>query len=261
MLDIDLFTILAEIINFLVLAVALYFILFKPIVKRMDENAKRREELLTTAEGMKQQAEEHLVLIENRLNNLDKEIETHLEEAQTQMQAESEALLEATQKEAESILIEAEKEIAKLQQQEINEFHDELVDGILNISRQVLTQTTPAEVHDNLVNELIEKIWDMGKEDMHQVRTVRDSLTDRVPTVHVKSAKALSPDQQRALVRPVSALADRNVNMEIDIDPELISGIQVRVGDLIVTNNLAMELNKLKTDIEKSIDESLQHEA
>ena len=133
------------------------------------------------------------------------------------------------------------------------------MNGILNISKQVLTQTTPAEVHDNLVNELIEKIWDMGKQDMHQVRTVRDSLTERTPTVRVASAKALTPDQQRALIRPVSALADRNVNMEIDVDPDLISGIRVHLGDLIVTNNLAVELNNLKTDIAKLIDESLQH--
>lgn len=259
MLDIDLFTVVAEIINFLVLAVALYFILFKPIVKRMDENAKRRAELLTTAEEMNQQAEDNLALILGRLDNLDKEIEVHLENAKSLMQAESEALLDATKTEAESILIDAEKEVVKLQQQGIEDFHEKLVNGILNISKQVLTQTTPAEVHDNLVNELIEKIWDMGKQDMHQVRTVRDSLTERTPTVRVASAKALTPDQQRALIRPVSALADRNVNMEIDVDPDLISGIRVHLGDLIVTNNLAVELNNLKTDIAKLIDESLQH--
>ena len=259
MLDIDMFTVVAEIINFLVLAVALYFILFKPIVKRMDENAKRRAELLTTAEEMNQQAEDNLALIVGRLDNLDKEIEVHLENAKSLMQAESEALLDATKTEAESILIDAEKEVVKLQQQGIEDFHEKLVNGILNISKQVLTQTTPAEVHDNLVNELIEKIWDMGKQDMHQVRTVRDSLTERTPTVRVASAKALTPDQQRALIRPVSALADRNVNMEIDVDPDLISGIRVHLGDLIVTNNLAVELNNLKTDIAKLIDESLQH--
>ena len=259
MLNIDLFTVVAEIINFLVLAVALYFILFKPIVKRMDENAKRRAELLTTAEEMNQQAEDNLALILGRLDNLDKEIEVHLENAKSLMQAESEALLDATKTEAESILIDAEKEVVKLQQQGIEDFHEKLVNGILNISKHVLTQTTPAEVHDNLVNELIEKIWDMGKQDMHQVRTVRDSLTERTPTVRVASAKALTPDQQRALIRPVSALADRNVNMEIDVDPDLISGIRVHLGDLIVTNNLAVELNNLKTDIAKLIDESLQH--
>jgi F-type H+-transporting ATPase subunit b len=261
MLDIDLVTILAEIFNFLVLAVALYFILFKPIVKRMDENAKRRASLLTMAEEKEKQAREKLTVIEERLENLDQEIEVHLEKAQAQMQVESEVLLGATQKEAEKILVEAEKEAAKLQQQEIEEFHNDLVDSILSISSQVLTRTTPDVVHTNLIQELNEKIWDLGKNDMRQVRSVRDSLAERIPTVHVSSAKALSPDQQRALIRTFSALADRNVNMEIEIDPALISGVRVRIGDLIVENSLAMELAALKEDIDQSIDESISNDA
>jgi F-type H+-transporting ATPase subunit b len=261
MLDIDLVTILAEIFNFLVLAVALYYILFKPIVKRMDENAKKRAALLTTAQEKDDQAQKNLSLIEERLENIDKEIEVHLEKAQAQIQAESDVLLEATHKEAEKILLEAEKEAAKLQQQEIEDFHEELVGTILNISKQVLIKTTPALVHDNLVEELVEKIWDLGKGDMRQVRSVRDSLAERIPTVHVATAKALSPDQQRSLIRTFSALADRNVNMEIDIDPELIAGVQVRIGDLIVENTLAMELAETKTDLATTIDESMSNEA
>lgn len=260
MLDIDLVTILAEIFNFLVLAIALYFILFKPIVKRMDENAKKRAALLTTAQEKENQAQEKLTMIEERLENIDREIETHLEKAQEQAQAESEALLEATQKEAENILIEAEKEAAKIQQQEIENFHEDLVSAILTISGQVLSKTTPTEIHDNLVQNLIEEIWDLGKRDMRQVRSVRDSLAERIPTVHVATARALSPDQQRALIRTFSALADRNVNMEIDIDPDLISGIRVRIGDLIVENTLAMELAELKTEVAETIEESVSNE-
>lgn len=261
MLDIDLVNLLAEIFNFLVLAVGLYFILFKPTVKRMEENAKKRAALLTSIEEKEQQAQEMLTLIEERLEKIDQEIEVHLDKAEAQMQTESEALLQATQKEAEKILLEAEREAFKLQQQVIEEFKEEIVTSILNISSQVLSRTTPPVVHDNLVDELNKRIWDLGKSDMRQVRTVRDSLAERIPTVHVTSAKDLSPEQQRALIRTFSALADRNVNMEIEIDPELIAGLRVRIGDLIVENTLAMELSELRVEIVDTIDESMSNEA
>lgn len=260
MLDLDLVTILAEIFNFLVLAVVLYFVLFKPIVKRMEKNAKKRAALIKMAQEKHDEAQEKLDTIEERLDNIDQEIEVHLEKAQAQAQKESEALLEATQKEAEKILLDAEKEVAKLQQQEIDKFHEELVETILNISKQILSKTTPNEVHNRLVEELNEEIWDLGKSDMRQVRTVRDSLAERTPTVHVTSAKELSPDQQRAIIRTFSALADRNINMEIDVDPDLISGVRVRMGDLIVENTLAMELAEVKTDVAESIEESMSNE-
>lgn len=260
MLEINLVTILAEIFNFLILAIALYFILFKPVVKRMDENAKKRAALLITAQEKDDQAQELLTMIEERLENIDKEIEIHLEKAQEHAQAESEALLDATQKEAEKILLEAEQEAAKIQRQEIENFHDDFVNTIMQISGQVLSRTTPPEIHDNLVQGLTEEIWDLGKRDMRQVRTVRDSLAERIPTVHVASAKELTPDQQRALIRTFSALADRNVNMEIDIDPDLISGIRVRIGDLIVENTLAMELAELKNNIDETIAERVSND-
>jgi len=108
-----------------------------------------------------------------------------------------------------------------------------------------------------LSDELNKEIWDMGKSDMPQVRTIRDSLAERTPTVNVVSAKELAAEQQRSLVRTFSALADRNVNMEIEINPELIAGIRIRMGDLVVENNLATELAELKSDVLKSLEESI----
>lgn len=256
MLDIDLVTILAQIFNFLVLAVVLYFLFFKPILKRMEKRAAAKEADLANARQKEQEAEEKLADIEQRLADIDDEIEARLEEAYQKAQEERSSLIEATQIEAERVLRDAEKEASKRQQQEMEELQEKLVDTILDISAQILTKTTPDAVHENLVDDLTSEIWDLGKTDMRQVRTIRESLTERTPTVHVTSAKALSPEQQRSLIRTFSALADSNVNMEIEVEPGLIAGIQVRVGDLVVENTLAMELTELRSEVVNSLEES-----
>jgi F-type H+-transporting ATPase subunit b len=257
MIDIDPVTILAQILNFLVIAVVLYFLLFKPTVKRIEKRSQEKEAILSNAKKKEKEAEDKLVQIEQRLINIDQEIETRLEEAYQQAQEESERLLEETQNEAERILRDAEKEAQKRQRQEFAELEDELVHTILNISAQVLAKTTPDKTHDVLIEQLNKEIWDMGKSDMPQVRTIRDSLSERTATVYVTSAKELAPEQQRNLVRTFNALADRNVNMEIEIDRELIAGIRVRMGDLVVENNLAMELTELKTKVSEALEESI----
>lgn len=256
MLDIDIVTILAQILNFLVIAAVLYFLFFKPILQKMNERAAAKEATLANAKEKEQQAEEKLSKIEQRLSDIDSEIETRLEDAYQKAQEEKESLLEATQSEAERILSEAEKEAAKRQQQEMEELQDKLVDTILDISAQILRKTTPDVVHENLVEDLNSEIWDLGKSDMRQVRTIRESLAERTPTVYVTSARELSPEQQRALIRTFSALADSNVNMEIEVEPELIAGIRVRIGDLVVENTLAMELTELKSEVAESLEES-----
>jgi len=260
MLEIDPVTILAEILNFLILAVALYFLFFKPLTKRMEERTQEKEALLADAREKEKQAEQKLSEVEQRLANIDEEIESRLEKAYQEAQEESQSLLVATQEEAEKILSEAEKEAAKRQQQEMEQLQENLVDTILDISSKILTKTTPQVVHENLIEELTSEIWDLGKSDMRQVRTIRDSLTERTPTVYVSTAKELSPDQQRSLIRTFSALADSNVNMEIDVLPDLIAGIRVRIGDLVVENTLAMELTELKSEVADTLEESIDVE-
>jgi F-type H+-transporting ATPase subunit b len=260
MLDFDWVTILAEVINFLVLAVALYFLLFKPVVKRIKARNEEREALLLEAEQKEAEAAEKLTEINARLTQFDAEIEARLQEAYQQAQADSESLLEATREEARRILDEAEQEAAKRQQQEIDQLQEELVDSILDISGQVLSKAAPDLVHDTFIEDLTKEIWELGKSDMRQVRAIRDSLAERTPTVFVTASRELSPDQQRSLIRTFSALADRNVNMEIKIDPGLIAGIRVRMGDLVVENTLAMELSELKSDVATSLQESIDGE-
>ena len=257
MLNIDLVTISAEIINFLVLAVALYFLLFKPVMKRMKVQAQEKEALLESIREKEALANQGLEEIRARLVNIDSEIEIRLQKAYENAQGESRALLEATESEAERILQEAALEAAKHQQQEVKQLQKELVGSILKISGQVLSKTAPDVVHENLIEDLNKEIWDLGKRDMRQVSTIRDSLSERTPTVNVSAARELTPDQQRSLVRTFSALADSNVSMEIEVDPDLIAGIRVRMGDLVVENSLAMELEELKSDVVASLEESI----
>lgn len=257
MLDLDLVTILAEIFNFLIMAVVLYFLLFKPTVKRIEKHTREKEALLSDAKEKQQQADQRLAEIENRLANIDQEIEERLEIAYQHAEQKNQSLLEATQKEAARILKEANIEAEKRQKQELSALQEDLVETILNISRQILGKSTPEVIHDNLIEELTSEIWDLGKNDMRQVRSIRDSLAERTPTILITSSKELTSDQQRNLIRTFSALADRNINMDIDIDPDLIAGIRVRMGDLVVENTLGMELESLKSDVVDMLEESV----
>jgi F-type H+-transporting ATPase subunit b len=257
MLDIDLVTILAQVLNFLVIAAVLYYLLFKPMIKRMNERAVEKDGLLASIQEKERQAEETLTKIKHRLSDIDAEIEVRLEDAYQKAQEEKEALIEATHEEAERILSEAENEAAKRQLQEMEELEENLVETILNISAKILSKTTPKVVHEELIEELNSEIWDLGKNDMRQVRAIRESLAEKTPTVYVTSAKELSPEQQRSLIRTFSALADSNVNMEIEIEAGLIAGLRVRIGDLVVENTLAMELTELKTEVIKTLEEGI----
>jgi F0F1-type ATP synthase delta subunit len=50
-------------------------------------------------------------------------------------------------------------------------------------------------------------------------------------------------------------LADRNVNLEMNTDPSLSAGLRVRLGDIVVDNSLAGQLDELRDNVAQSLQE------
>ncbi len=260
MLELDITTIVLEIVNFLVLTALLYHYLFKPVMQRVRERAQEKKRLMKEMQENRDEAARLKEKLEERLAHADEEVAEIFAQAQEQMEAEQKAVLQAVQEEAERILKEAQSEAQRLQEQAMNDFHDELLDTVVEISGQVISQIAPQEAHDALVKQLNDRIWELGRNEMRQVENIRRSLGERSPTVHAQTARSLSPDQQRQLVRTFSALADRNVNLELKTDPSLAVGMRVHMGDIIVDNSIAAQLTELREEISEELKEQMSNE-
>jgi F-type H+-transporting ATPase subunit b len=249
MLDLDLGTIIWEIVNFLVLTVILYFLVFKPMTKRAEERAAEKAATRAALLHDREAAAEKLAELDERLLNLDKEIEQITDEAYRNSQIQQKDLLNATQEEANQIMMDAISEARKEQEVDIKRSQMDLVNTVIKISNDTLSQVTPPKVHDELIDELSRTIWNMGKTNMRLVQTVRDSLVDRIPIVEISVPRELSTEQHMKLINTFNALADKEVELEISIQPELVAGIKARIGDVVADNSIGTHLNSLRDDI------------
>jgi F-type H+-transporting ATPase subunit b len=249
MLDLDLGTIIWEIVNFLVLTVILYFLVFKPMTKRAEERAAEKAATRAALLHDREAAAEKLAELDERLLNLDEEIEQITDEAYRNSQIQQKDLLNATQEEANQIMMDAISEARKEQEVDIKRSQMDLVNTVIKISNDTLSQVTPPKVHDELIDELSRTIWNMGKTNMRLVQTVRDSLVDRIPIVEISVPRELSTEQHMKLINTFNALADKEVELEISIQPELVAGIKARIGDVVADNSIGTHLNSLRDDI------------
>ena len=80
MLEFDGVTILLEIINFLIIAAALNFLLFKPVVKRAEAQRIERERLEAELKRDREEAAEKLAAINERIANFETELEAIADE-------------------------------------------------------------------------------------------------------------------------------------------------------------------------------------
>jgi len=60
-------------------------------------------------------------------------------------------------------------------------------------------------------------------------------------------------------MRTLSALVDREVELDIKTNPELIMGLRVRVGDTLINNTIADKLDTILRDAASSLQEALNH--
>lgn len=257
MLDFHIPTIVWEIVNFLALSIALYFLLFRNVMKRVEDRTTEKNRLLEEIKENRNETEQMRAEIALRLENLESETTAIVTKAQMQIDAEREDAIKKMQKEAERILNQALDEADQLKNETMAAFYQQAVETVLDVSGKVIHQLAPEELHEKLVGDLFKQVWDLGKSGMEQVDVLRRSLGNRDPIVSVETAFSLNPEQQRTLLNTFTALADRNVKVELMINPELSAGMRIRIGDLIIDNTIAAQLTKLEGDVTKAVQEKL----
>jgi F-type H+-transporting ATPase subunit b len=258
MLEIDFATIVFQIINFLVLVIALYFLLFKKIIKqtetrKQEAEAMRQEELENLEESKRLRAE-----ADAYYNNIEQKIDEYVDKAKSEIELNRFQVLEKTKSDAEAIYKQRQEDAFRTQQQTIKKFQKDILDIIIDVSLQTLELTTPDEIHHMLVKQMNERVWDLGKTEMRRVENIRKSLANREPKLAVETAKPLTKEEKALVIRTFSALADKNVKLELKIDESLVSGLRVRLGDFIVDNSLSKKLQEISDITLKKLSEKME---
>lgn len=254
MLDLDLSTILWEIVNFLIITVILYFLVFKPMTKRAEARAVEKAAAKAELEANRAESAVRIKEINERLINLDKEIQTITDEAYASSQILRDELLAATREEASQIMLDAVHEARKEQLVEIRDNQAALVDTVLSLTKAAMQKLIPAETHEHLLDELTSYIWNLGKDDMQLVQKIRDSLAERNAFVELSLPMAPSQEQYMKLYNTFNALTDADVELEVTEDPSLVAGAKARIGDIVLDNSIAAQIEKMRTEVENNLE-------
>jgi ATP synthase F0 subunit b len=260
MLELDAATVVFQIVNFGILAALLYFFLFKPTMRTIRKRTEEKQRLVQELERDRQAVALRRAELDERLSRLDEEAANILAVAREKAEDERDELLQEARGEIEQILVEAQADAYRVRRQAVDAFHTDLVEAILGVSGMVMSNVLPDEVHGSLVQQLSNRIWELGRTDIQRVEAFRNSLGEREPTAHILTAQALTLEQQGLMARTFTALADRHVNLEAHVDPDLVAGIRVRIGDLVVDSSIAGQLDEMRDQAVDVLKEQIANE-
>jgi len=153
-------TLVAQILNFLILLVLLTAVLTKPIKKILAERQSYIENNITAAEENRAEAERLRKEYETFLENTKKEAQEMLREATKQAQANRDEIIAAAQKEATAIIERANAEIEREKNKALAELRDQVTALAVLAAGKIIEKNLDEATHQYLVNDFIEG---MGK--------------------------------------------------------------------------------------------------
>ncbi|MFC1945398.1 F0F1 ATP synthase subunit B [Chloroflexota bacterium] len=149
-------TLLAQIINFGLLFVLLYFTAYKPILRLLDKRSEKIKESMEQAEAIKAQSAGAEEEIKKQMDAAGKEVQARLNRA-TQLGDELKHKADAhAQKEAEILLERARHEIQQERDEVIGEIRREFADLAIAAAEKVIDKSLDKKAHQALIDKVLE---------------------------------------------------------------------------------------------------------
>ena len=156
-------TLLAQVINVMILFLLLYLVAYKPIMRMLDERSRKIKESMEQTELIKQQAERAGEEAQKRIEAASKEGQELLARAaktgeDTRHQAQDEA-----RKAAEALLARARTEIQRERDEAIDGLRQEFADLTILAAEKVIERSLDKEAHRELIDQVLKESTSLKK--------------------------------------------------------------------------------------------------
>jgi F-type H+-transporting ATPase subunit b len=162
-LGINVPTLLAQIINFIILFGLLYLVAYKPIMRMLDERSKKIKDSMEQTEHIKQQAERAEEEAKKRIDAAAKEGQEAVARAvKTGEEVKKEAQEQAKQ-EADALIARARSEIQHERDEAIDELREEFADITIEAAGKVIDRTLDKKAHREIIQKVLDESTTLKK--------------------------------------------------------------------------------------------------
>jgi F-type H+-transporting ATPase subunit b len=156
-LGINLGYLISQIVNFTLLAVLLYFVAYKPVLRMLDERSARIKKGLEDAEEAARKAAEMEQEFEARMVDARKEGQEIIAQATQMSEKARQDILDKARQEAQAQIEKAKEEIGREREQAMSELRQQVADLSLTISEKVIGETLDQEGQRRLIAEFLDQ--------------------------------------------------------------------------------------------------------
>lgn len=156
-LGINVPTLLAQVVNVVILLVVLYFVAYKPVMRMLDERSKRIKDSMEQADAIKEQAARSEEEVKKQLAAASREGRERIDQSVKSGEQIKEKARQGARQEAEALITRARDEIKRERDEAISELRKEVADLTIAAAEKVIDRSLDKEAHRDLIDKVLEE--------------------------------------------------------------------------------------------------------
>ena len=245
-MQIDLFTLAAQIVNFLVLLVLLRYFLYDRLIRAMDEREKRIASRLEEAEETRDQAEEEKASYRKKQDEWQERRDRMVREAREDVEEQREGWLQEAREDVDAAREQWIDELERQRAAFLAQLRRRVGAAAIGVARRALAELADVDLEQQVIDAFLEKLDDVGEEERSRMA--------EATSWSVVTAFELSDDRRAALKDGLAEAIGEERPLDFSTSEEIVGGIRLRFdGDL-----LAWELSDYLDRVEERVRDALR---
>jgi F-type H+-transporting ATPase subunit b len=254
-MKIDWFTVIAQVINFLLLVWLLKRFLYKPILQAVDEREKSIAAQLQDAEQKKAVAEQEQQEFSKKNAEFDRQKKSITDQVIADSKAERQRLFDEARQDAQQLR----DRLNAASRTNLETISDEIIqrtqDEVFAISKKLLTDLSTLTLEEQIIHVFIDRLQAMTEEEKN---SFLQTVTSGASPILIESAFPMTDKQQAAIRQALTALSGSDLSCTFSTDPGVIGGIELRVNGFKLAWSIAEYLKSLRNTLADFAKENFQ---
>jgi F0F1-type ATP synthase membrane subunit b/b' len=239
---------LFQTINLSVMGLILYRLLFKSVLRALDERTRRVTTVLDDAERRERAAADSYTQYQERLAQIQDAIASMRQESDEELWRTRTHVLAETRREIEKMQAKAGWGITEARQRGIAKYQRQLGRLVTSLSGRLVREVGGNTFQEACIGQFIEQLSTLPA-DEYRADELYPHITqvdgEQVIPVQLSSAYVLSAASATQLEKQIQEMVGRPVKVTYRVDPVLVAGATIRIRDIVIDGSVAGTLRGL----------------
>jgi F-type H+-transporting ATPase subunit b len=224
--QIDGFTFVIQLINFLILVVLLRIFLYKPVIRAMEEREAKIAARLKEAEDRQKEAEQEVESTRQARAELEATRDEYLAQAKEEVEARRKELLESVRAEARELQTRWHETLEREKAAFLQQLRRRAGEQVFTVARRALADLANADLEQHIIENFLERLETLEES---EIQALSEALPGSNGQVRALSAFEIPSEMQKKIRKAIHDQIDGKAEVQFEISSHLIGGIELKL--------------------------------